>query len=343
MRGYLTSALASFIIGVVPASFAASIEKIVVFGDSLSDNGNLYAFTSNLHAITSLVPVLPKDPPYFKGRFSNGPVWIEDVAETLNLPLLDYAYGGAWAENIGDSGQIVPFGLGSQVDFFLTAHIADKHVSNYLYVIWSGGNDYLHGKGEIDYATTNTVDTIRSQLEWLTYYGAKNFLIVNVPDLSTTPEITEQGIEATARARKLSVEHNRKLAAMIAEEKIKYPDVKLVSVDITQFYGEIQAHPDQYHVKNFTSPCYGGGYSAKTMALMGNNAELAAAEKKHFMITNNPSLKTAYFTAKIAESGALSCANPNEYLYWDHVHPTSAMHQAFANFVLSALKENGVG
>src|SRR4051812_23986271 len=38
------------------------------FGDSLSDNGNLYALTSRTQ---------PASPPYYQGRFSNGPTFVE--------------------------------------------------------------------------------------------------------------------------------------------------------------------------------------------------------------------------------------------------------------------------
>ncbi len=337
--------IVSLLISIAPASFAAtSIEKIIVFGDSLSDNGNLYALTSKLNAVTSWVPVLPKNPPYYKGRFSNGPVWIEYVAQVLNVPLVDYAYGGALAENLSSSGQIIPFGLGTQVDFFLTGHVSDTHTSKYLYVIWAGGNDYLHGKTEdVEGTTTNTVNTIRDQIEWLTYYGAKNFLIVNLPDLGTTPEAAENGLAGITKVRALSEMHNRKLAAMITAEQAKYPDVKIIGFDINQFYGDVIAHPENYHIKNLTTACYGGGYTARALALNRNNTELQAAQKAHINIANNPSLMAAYSTAKLAESGQMPCANPDEYFYWDHVHPSRVIHQAFSNAVVSTSRENGVG
>ena len=41
-----------------------AFEQIVVFGDSLSDNGNQYKNTGQ-----------PPSPPYYNGRFSNGPTW----------------------------------------------------------------------------------------------------------------------------------------------------------------------------------------------------------------------------------------------------------------------------
>lgn len=45
---------------------------------------------------------VPESPPYFRGRFSNGPVWVEDLADRLALDLepslqggTNFAFGGA--------------------------------------------------------------------------------------------------------------------------------------------------------------------------------------------------------------------------------------------------------
>ena len=50
----------------VSNGFAASFDEIVVFGDSLSDNGNLVIIEDQ--------PV-PDPELYYQGRFSDGPVW----------------------------------------------------------------------------------------------------------------------------------------------------------------------------------------------------------------------------------------------------------------------------
>ena len=64
------------------------IDHMYVFGDSLSDNGNLYQMNHGK---------LPKTP-YYDGRFSNGPVWVEDLTDLVGFSdddLEDYAIGGA--------------------------------------------------------------------------------------------------------------------------------------------------------------------------------------------------------------------------------------------------------
>ena len=68
-------------------------DNLYVSGDSYCDVGNL--FTATRGAMPSA--------PYYNGRFSNGPIWVDHVAGFLNLPLTpsllggtDYAFGGAW-------------------------------------------------------------------------------------------------------------------------------------------------------------------------------------------------------------------------------------------------------
>ena len=59
----------------VPGSVRADapFSEIVVFGDSLSDTGNLNLASGGVFA----------GPPYFSGRFSNGPVWVEVLAHRV--------------------------------------------------------------------------------------------------------------------------------------------------------------------------------------------------------------------------------------------------------------------
>ncbi len=67
------------------------INQLYVFGDSLSDVGNVFRATGRQY---------PASPPYFQGRFANGPVWVEYLADDLKLPRnpsTNFAFGGAIA------------------------------------------------------------------------------------------------------------------------------------------------------------------------------------------------------------------------------------------------------
>lgn len=73
---------------------ATAYSKLYVFGDSLSDTGNLYA---------SGLATPPASSGYLDGRFSNGTTWIQDLANHLGLAAIpsstpggtNYAFGGA--------------------------------------------------------------------------------------------------------------------------------------------------------------------------------------------------------------------------------------------------------
>ena len=72
---------------------AQAYSAIYAFGDSLSDVGNVF---------TALGGSLPANP-YVNGQFSNGPVWVQDLANIAKLSPLtpsilggtDYAWGDA--------------------------------------------------------------------------------------------------------------------------------------------------------------------------------------------------------------------------------------------------------
>ena len=318
------------------SAYATNFDKIIVFGDSLSDNGNIYSLSSSLHKVTSYVPVIPKNPPYYLGRFTNGPIWIEYIAQVLNVPLDDYAYGGAWAESIFDSKQVIPFGIGTQVNYYLVNEVLDRSRENHLYVIWVGSNDYVQGRDDPEYAVTNTIDSIKSQVDWLVYYGAKHFLILNLPDLSAVPEVIAKGPEFAKSISDLSQLHNKKFVDMMQSFKEQYKDVSFFTVDIGDYFDHILAYPEKYHLKNIRQACYGGDFYWRNFI---NTREIQAAQESKIDILGNASLKAAYVTAKLAEAGEKPCDNPDEYLFWDKIHPTRIVHQMLSELTLSELQK----
>src|SRR5262245_39269890 len=68
----------------LPAA-AGHFTRLVVLGDSLSDTGAVFAVTQG---------AAPASPPYYAGRFSNGPVWPEYLGAALSIPVQNFAYGG---------------------------------------------------------------------------------------------------------------------------------------------------------------------------------------------------------------------------------------------------------
>lgn len=318
---------------------AAEIDKMVIFGDSLSDNGNLYAISSAAHKVIPLVPVVPMDPPYYKGRFSNGLVWDEILAQAMNVELANYAYGGAWVESVWDSRQVVPFDLNTQINFYLASATQDFNKEKHLYVIWAGANDYVDGRSDAEYATTNTVAVIKKQIDWLIYYGAKQFLIFTLPDLNLIPEVVEKGPVEAAAVGKLGALHNAKLAEMIAAEKAEHPDLTFILSDISDYFRDVIEHPAKFNLEDTKTACYRGSYDM--MLKLANVREIAAAKEVKIDLINNASLRNAYYTSKLA-AFEQPCSNPDKYLFWDHIHPTRIGHQIISVMAMGVLAENNM-
>ena len=78
---------------ILMTSVSAGAMPIVAFGDSLSDTGNVSILTGG---------ALPPAPYYFEGRFSNGPIWLDQLGAALDGavdPVLgggtNFAFGAA--------------------------------------------------------------------------------------------------------------------------------------------------------------------------------------------------------------------------------------------------------
>lgn len=321
-------------------SYANKVDKIVAFGDSMTDNGNIYKFTVNAHKLIPLVPIIPKNPPYYKGRFSNGPIWIDNLAQMLNVPLDDYAYGGSWAEPLIDSKLSVPFGLDMQVSYYLLRAAFDFHKDRHLFVIWSGANDYINGRDDAEYATSKAVETIEQQIKTLIFYGAKNVYVLNIPDLGVVPAVAARGKNFALQVTQLSEMHNRKLTLMMTRLKHSNKDVKIIMGETTEYFLDIITNPSKYNFANITDPCYGGGYWLDDSYADIN--EINAANEAKLSILESPSLREAYLVGRLYGRKDKMCPNPDQYLFWDHLHPTRTMHSIVANLTYKRLTENGI-
>src|SRR6266581_1659324 len=82
--------------GLPIAAHAGNFTDMFIFGDSLSDTGNLQVMTTQLHQLNYFPFPYPTNPqtPYYQGRFSNGSLWVEDLAEEMGLPAVNTAASG---------------------------------------------------------------------------------------------------------------------------------------------------------------------------------------------------------------------------------------------------------
>ncbi len=291
---------------------AAPIEKIVVFGDSMSDNGNLYEYMKR---------DLPMSPPYFEGRFTNGPVWIELLTDmyypkTNRAHLLDYAFGGAGiSEEVDDDDDDdeVLFTLRREVDSYLLTH-HDKADNASLYVIWMGSNNYLGVPEDVDAAVDAVILGIKHDMQRLIARGAKQFLIMNVPDLGKIPAARD--FDAVALLTELSLRHNAVLKETIAEMGREDSSLQLFYFDVRSSLDEILETPAHFGFTNTTDTCY---------------------EE----MVNNPSEKSILrMVSRVkARTSVDACTG---YVFFDPVHPSGPIHAILAERVKNMLDEGGV-
>jgi phospholipase/lecithinase/hemolysin len=217
---------------VVPLAKASSFSEVVVYGDSLSDNGNLYSLTGQPPS------------PYYNGRFSNGPVGVEQLATMLGIPLVDFAFGGATSGvgNYFDGGTqtaLGAFGLPGVAGELAGSQpfLASTNLSSALFVVWGGANDFL-----VAGSVTTAVNNIDSIVATLESDGATHILVPGIPDLGLTPDFYGDTV-ATAYAAAFNSLLQGSLPA------------GATYVDTFNLLRSINSDPAAYGFTDVTDPC----------------------------------------------------------------------------------------
>jgi phospholipase/lecithinase/hemolysin len=281
---------------------AGGFSAVYAFGDSLSDAGN---------ASIGTLGTVPVAGVYSSGRFSNGNVWVQDLAQNLGLPAVkpslaggtDYAYGGA------ETGATAvhaanPTDLSSQLGQFVAS--VPNPSPNALYTVWAGSNDVLdianstetpaQQQASVQQAVTNETNFI----DGLIVHGAKNLVVMDVPDLGKTPYETARPL-SDAASSSLAATYNTDLGtalqAIVASGA--------ASIDTINTFGLLDtaiANPGAYGLTNVTQPVWTGNLTDSHSGVF--NATGAAQ---------------------------------NGYLFFDDLHPTATGHALLADAVTQSL------
>ncbi|HMD97915.1 MAG TPA: SGNH/GDSL hydrolase family protein [Terriglobia bacterium] len=296
MRRTLTLTLAIGLLVAWPvSSLADSISQLVVFGDSLSDTGNVYIGTGG---------ATPAPPFYTAGLYTDGPdsfpstpgpqgVWVQQLAGMLGVPSptpslalgTDYAFGGALTgHDPGFPGPgIEPF-VGDQLNLYLTGHPLGVP-SNALYVFWAGANDIFTGLNTPQQAATNLAANINT----LYADGGRDFLWLDMPPLGETPDGLALGSVVSGELNLASQAYNAAWSSSISVLEATDPGIKIVGVDVYGLVDSMLADPSAY------------GFVNATDKAQSQNVD------------------------------------PNTYLYWDGVHPTTEGHYQVAKLAYQDL------
>jgi outer membrane lipase/esterase len=298
---YLAGAITAALLFGASAS-ATDFSNVIVFGDSLSDSGNI--------ALASGSPV--------PMRFTTNPgtTTAENVATGLGFTLApslaggtDYAFGGAGLVNNVAAVPTLP----QQLQMYLGAN-GGKADSQALYQVWGGANDifYLSGTltdpNAIAAGAANAAKTELGLLGGLQAAGARYVVVYNLPDLGKTPSAAAGGAAAQAGATQLAVLYNGVLNSGIAQ--LSANGLNVIPANTYALLNEVIANPSGYGFANVTAPaCTGGSGSSIQCGPQGSGAPVTYAP-----------------------------GTEQTYLFADGVHPTTAAHAMLGQYVLSVIR-----
>ncbi|WP_428303792.1 SGNH/GDSL hydrolase family protein [Lacipirellula sp.] len=264
---------------------AALYSKLIIFGDSLSDVGNVASSSFGIYPGKY----------YTNNRFSNGPVWVETLAASLGLPAVtrstaggdNFAYGGAQTTGTGGIEGAFIRDIDEQVTQYLNQRTVDPAA---LYVVFAGANDFIGGKTNVaPPAAKLTADISR-----LITAGARNFLVPNLPLLGGTPRFNGNATTAATYNARTS-QFNATMDASLLDLSDDAAGLAFFRLDVAGLFAEAIATPAKFGLVNVTNAAAPG---------------LSPGD-------------SSYNTALIAP-------NANQYLFWDDLHPTTAVHTILA-------------
>ncbi|QDQ27141.1 SGNH/GDSL hydrolase family protein [Chitinimonas arctica] len=271
------------------------INRIVAFGDSLSDTHNMYNASQWL---------LPNRNSWMLGRFSNGYNWVEYLSDKLHLPLYNWAVGGAGV----NTEKFVISGVTDQVQSWkqYMQRAANYRPENTLFTVMVGGNDFVNYNRSVDQVIAGEKVALQNMLN----AGARNILLLKLPDVSRAP-VFKYRTEADRNATHGRVlDFNNRLAELASSLEAQYGgSAKIRVFDTYGLFNSVISNPSQYGVTNTADSCLN----------IGSDSSLA------------------YLSAQTPRSG---CTNPDTYLFWDALHPTTHTHKVLAEKVGAFVNSN---
>lgn len=295
-----------------PPSPSPAFGEVVVFGDSLSDPGNVFALTGQ-YSVRPFAPI-PSAPYAIGGmHFTNGPTWAERLSRELGSPTgagpalrapqlyRNYAFGGARARS--GSAAASP-DLGAQVGMYL-ANTGGVAAADSVHVLWLGANDVRDALESLaadpSGATSSAivggaVTAVGSNIVALWSAGARTFLVPNVPNIAITPAVASQPAIVRGAAAQLSGAYNAALERTLATLQSRLPGTRIVRLDVFTLLNGIVAAPAPYGITETEAPC----------------------------------LRFGVYVGAI-------CWDAGRHLFWDAIHPTTAVHGILAKSAASTL------
>jgi phospholipase/lecithinase/hemolysin len=338
-RAKLLQAVAAFIFATVVVLTAAPsagqrYDSLYVFGDSLADNGNVWLASLALRTDPAPPPSISPHRAYFNGRFSNGPVAFEYLWQFLSgqapgtprglrpflqFPVIrpsdavDFAFGGTGTPLIDQTpGGLYAPGLKGQVELFRAALGGRKPSNHAAYAIATGANDYRDDQFNQPMLPPDVVHNIADSVVALYQLGARDILVLNLPDLGLLP--ANRGDPGAAT--QLTLIHNALLAEAMNAVAAQFPDLHLLQIDLNQVFALLPSAMDR------TTPA---------LDFLIPPGSLPPPYPPGF------EMSTCLFVDPASCVDAPTFDVGQRFLFWDIVHPTTAAHRVLGNFLYAAL------
>ncbi len=263
--------------------------SVLVFGDSLSDTGNVFNVSGGAFA----------GEPYFGGSFTNGPTWVEELASELHLPEplpsteggTNYAYGNARTGS-GLSNNGVP-NIGTQIGQFLSDPGNSLDGSEVIAIL-GGANDFFQQFNTPAVAVANIADHVTT----LANAGGEHFIVGNYGPLGAIPAALgtpfEQPLTAASEAFAALLPATLDQLETDLGVRIELLDTRTPGLNPEESFG----------VTNITEPAYGNSGVGETLP-------------EPFNIV----------------------ANPDDYLWWDQIHPTRVWHEVIGQTAAGLVRD----
>jgi len=308
MRGIAGAAFALLMTTLPVRAGTMDYSQLFIFGDSLSDSGNAFNLTGG---------AFPPDPPYVQGRFSNGPNWVDQLAASMGLnPTLVTDPGLNPASPPSDG---INFAVGGATSGSTTiAHIPTGNPA------LSGlpGLSQQIGAFQALYGGANEPDPDALFVLWI---GGNDYFF-NVNDPATVLGNIADAINS--------------LTGLGAQN---FLIANLPDLGDTPF-AELLGVPGAEEALNAVTAAHNQGLDQLLGTLPGNFSLLdinalfkeALADPAVFGFADAEQA----FLLTCFDNGVFVCSpgtDPNDFVYWDEVHVTSAAHTVIAARAADAL------
>lgn len=336
LRSSATQVLAFCTLLVAAAAQAAFIpNQVYVFGDSLSDGGRAAGLTG---------AAFPPSPPY-ANRFSNGPVAVEWMAQAFGLTLTpflpatpsgtNFAVGGAMTgpytvnlpgvplpvtnsnfNAITGQGSLPPAfvpgsplapisntGIPNQIQSFLSGSPSFDPAST-LFVVWGGANDFFLAQALGQTDPTAAIANLAGTVAQLAAAGGEHFFVPGLGDLSLTPAFLSSIANLTPQQQAfLTAQLRTQVLGFNAALAATMDNLEpALGIEIVSFDVFALLHSVLPLFANVTQPC----------------------------LSQDP-----------VTAAPVICSDPNSFLFWDGVHPTTAAHRILGLQFAAAVPEPG--